>query len=82
MSPSVRRSALRDDGQLMVVDAENRLWLRDVKVLRMEREEVLIREVLAPGERVCTSPLQAVVPGMRVRPVSSDVAADGDRAAS
>lgn len=74
----VPRSALRDDRQLMVVDSENRLWLRDVTVLRIEREEVLIRDVLAPGERVCTSPLQAVVQGMKVRPIESASEPAGD----
>ena len=67
----VPRSALRDDRQLMVVDVDDRLRLREVDVLRIDREEVLIRTRLAPGERVCVSPLQAVVDGMRVRPVAA-----------
>jgi RND family efflux transporter MFP subunit len=76
----VPRSALRDDRQLMVVDADDRLWLREVDLLRIEREEVLLRNVLAPGERVCTSPLQAVVDGMRVRPLA-DAGTSPDEAA-
>ena len=65
----VPRSAMRDDRRLMVVDADDRLHLRDVEVLRIDREEVLIRTHLAPDERVCISPMQVVVDGMRVRPV-------------
>ena len=78
----VPRSALREDRQLMVVDSENRLWLRDVTVLRIEREEVLIRDALAPGERVCISPLQAVVQGMKVRPIEPDERPAGDTVAN
>jgi RND family efflux transporter MFP subunit len=63
----VPRVALREDGRLMVVDADNRLSLRKVDVLRIDGEEVLIRTPLADGERVCVTPLQAAVDGMPVR---------------
>jgi RND family efflux transporter MFP subunit len=69
---TVPRSALRDDRHLMVVDSDDRLWLREVDILRVDREDVLIRTVLAPGERVCISPLQAVVDGMRVRAIAPE----------
>ncbi len=69
----VPRASMRDDTHLMVVDDEDRLWLRAVDVLRVDGEEVLIRTRLAPGERVCISPLQAVVDGMRVRVLGEDV---------
>lgn len=62
----VPRVALRDDEQLMVVTADSRLYLREVDVLRIDGEEVLLRTVLATGERVCITPLQAVVNGMHV----------------
>jgi len=38
-----------------------------VEVLRRERDQVVIGEGLAAGERVCVSPIQAVVDGMQVR---------------
>ncbi len=69
----VPRVALRDE-HLMVVDADSRLHLREVDVLRVDGEDVLIRTQLAPGERVCVTPLQAVVDGMFVR-----VLGDGPR---
>jgi RND family efflux transporter MFP subunit len=69
---TVPRSALRDERRLMVVDAEDRLWLRDVDILRVDREQVFLNTVLAPGERVCISPLQAVIDGMRVRTIGGD----------
>jgi len=63
------RSALRDGDQVWVVDAEDRLRFRDVDVLRAHGSEVVIRDGLRQGERVCISPIQTVVDGMQVRAV-------------
>jgi RND family efflux transporter MFP subunit len=64
------RSAMRDNNQVLVVDAENRLHFRQVKVLRLEHDDMLISEGLVDGERVCISAMQTVVEGMLVNPVS------------
>jgi RND family efflux transporter MFP subunit len=61
------RAALRDEDRVLIVDDEARLRFRPVQVLRARRGEVVIGDGLEPGERVCISPLQAVVDGMRVR---------------
>jgi RND family efflux transporter MFP subunit len=61
------RSALRDDGTVLVLDEENRLRIRPVDVLRATREEILVSAGLAHGERVCVTSLAAVTDGMRVR---------------
>lgn len=53
--------------EVHVVDAEGRLHIRPVEVLRTEQERVVIGDGLAPGERVSVSSLRAVVDGMRVR---------------
>ena len=63
------RSAIRDDNQVLVVDADNHLHFRQVRILRLEHDEVVISEGLADGELVCLSPMQTVVEGMRVQPV-------------
>jgi len=65
------RSAMRDADQVLVVDADDRLRFRQVTVLRIEHDEVLIVKGLEDGERVCVSPLQAVVDGMRVQTVEA-----------
>ncbi len=57
--------------QVLVVDAEDRLRFRNVEVLRARRSDVLIEAGLAPGERVCVSPLEAPVEGMQVRTVAA-----------
>ena len=55
--------------QILVVDADNRLNFREVSVLRLEHDDMLINGGLEDGELVCISPLQTVVDGMRVSPV-------------
>ena len=64
------RSAMRDENQVLIVDQDNRLRFRRVSILRLEHDDMLIDEGLAEGERVCISPLQTVVDGMTVTPVS------------
>lgn len=65
------RSAMREANQVLVVDDEDRLRFRYVKVLRIEHDEVVIRSGLENGERVCVSPLQTVVDGMRVQAIEA-----------
>jgi len=63
------RSAMRDQSQVLVVDADNRLHFRQVSLLRLEHDDILVNSGLADGELVCLSPLQTVVEGMLVRPL-------------
>ena len=68
------RKALRSadgDELVYVVDSEDRLRFRRVEVLRTEREVVVIDGGLAPGDRVCVSPMSAAVNGMLVRTVGA-----------
>ena len=60
------RAALRGTNRVLVV-SDGRLYFRDVVVLRADTERVIITSGLKPGERVCISPLDVVVEGMRVR---------------
>ena len=69
----IPRYAMRDDSQILVVDSENRLYRRKVKILRIDRDQVLVEGPLAAGERICVSPIQVVVEGMRVRPVEDRI---------
>jgi RND family efflux transporter MFP subunit len=64
------RSALREGNRVLIVDAEDRLRYREVELLRLHRDQVLVRAGLAAGERVCISPLQTAVDGMPVKPVA------------
>lgn len=66
---SLPRSVIRNNNQVLVVDAENKMYYRDVEIFRLEEERVLISGGLLAGEFICTSPIQAVVNGMSVQPV-------------
>ena len=61
------REVIRSGSRVLIVDAENRLRFREVEILRLENERVLIAGGLRPGERICMSPIQAVVDGMLVQ---------------
>jgi len=71
----VPRYAIRDEEQILVVDAEDRLHSRAAEIVRIDRDEVVIQGPLAPGERICVSPVQIVVEGMAVRAVEDPGAA-------
>ncbi len=70
----VPRAAVRDGERLLVVDGESRLRERDGEILRIDRDQVLVRAKLEPGDRVVVSPLQIVVDGMQVRPQDAELA--------
>ncbi len=68
----VPRSAVRDDGRVLIVDDESRLRFRAVEILRRQAESVILAGGLAAGERVCISPLDVAVDGMEVRAVLAE----------
>ncbi|MGB4248639.1 MAG: efflux RND transporter periplasmic adaptor subunit [Pseudohongiellaceae bacterium] len=61
------REVIRGNSQVLVVDAENKMYFGDVEILRLENDRVLIQSGLRAGERICMSPIQAVVNGMTVQ---------------
>ncbi|MCP3984299.1 MAG: efflux RND transporter periplasmic adaptor subunit [bacterium] len=64
----VPRGALRDRNYLLVVGADDRLQKLEVELLRLERDDALVRATLPPGGRVCVSQVAMFVPGMKVDP--------------
>lgn len=64
------RAAIRNQNQVLVVDAENRLRYRNVDVLRYDGDQVFIQGGLAGGELVNLTPIQTVIDGMRVKPAA------------
>jgi len=66
---SLPRTALRNGNQVLVVDQENRLRFRNVKLLRLDQNQVIISQGLEDGELVNISPIQTVIDGMIVKPV-------------
>jgi RND family efflux transporter MFP subunit len=66
------RGAIRGSDTVYVIDSEGRLRFRTVEVFKRERERVIVRGGLEPGELVCVSPIETVVDGMRVRLASQE----------
>ncbi len=58
--------AFRDEREVVLVDAEDRLRFREVNVIRREGEVALVSGGLEPGDRVCLTPLQIMMEGMEV----------------
>jgi hypothetical protein len=61
------------------VDRENRLRFRQVSLLRLREDDVLIQDGLNAGELVCVSAIQTAIEGMNVVPIFDPAS---DRAAS
>ncbi|MDH4108597.1 MAG: efflux RND transporter periplasmic adaptor subunit [Gammaproteobacteria bacterium] len=63
----VPRTALRGNRQLVVVDVENRLQIRNVTLLRADAEYAYIYSGVAEGERIALTVIENPVNGMKVR---------------
>jgi RND family efflux transporter MFP subunit len=61
------QAAIDASQQVLVVDAELRLHIRHVEVLRNEQERILVKSGLNAGDRIITSGVQVPVEGMKVR---------------
>ena len=64
------------DGRLFVLDEQDRLVPRSVRVLHRDSERVVLAGDLTAGERVCATPLAHAVAGMAVRVVENSDPAD------
>ena len=65
----VPRAALRASGTVYLIDADERLRIRTVEVLRSTREQVIVGAGLSDGDRVVVSPFDTAVDGMHIRPL-------------
>ncbi len=61
------RSVLRDAGEVLIVDSQSRLRIRQVDIFRQEPDRVLIRSGIQEGDQIIVSPLENAVSGMKVR---------------
>ncbi len=64
------RMALRNADKVYVINDENRLEIRTVKILSTSDDTVLVTNGVEPGEKVVTSTIPAAVDGMEVRAIS------------
>jgi len=68
----IPRAALRGRDRVLVVDAQDKLHIRRVQVLRLQAEDAVIGDGLREGEHLCTSPVETPVEGMNVRTVPGE----------
>lgn len=74
----VPRSALRGNNQLMFIDAENRLQIRNVEILRADAEYAYLRGGTVLGDRISVTALESPINGMKVRISDDPVATPED----
>ena len=63
---SVPRGALRENSEVWLASAENKLDARPVEILWRDADRVIIKNDLAAGEKLITSDITAPIPGMDV----------------
>jgi RND family efflux transporter MFP subunit len=61
------RQGMRENGEIWVVDPENRVAVRDATILWRQGEILAVADVFEPDDRVILSPVEDLVPGMEVR---------------
>ncbi len=62
----VPRDALHSDDRVVVVGADDRIEFRVVEIIKRNRDTVVVGSGLAPGERICLTPLAVTIEGMTV----------------
>lgn len=66
---AIPRTAFRDNSTVWLMDGRNKLRIRKVVPLRVERTEVVIAEGLSDGDTVVLTTLSGAADGMKLRPV-------------
>jgi len=66
----------------LVVDPSNQLQPRKVEVLHRTKRKVWVGTGLKDGERVCTTPIEIISEGMKVRVVGDEQVDDQSTEAS
>ncbi len=64
----VPRSTLREGRDLLIIDGENRLSRRPVKILWSDRQNIIVGDSLKNGELLCLTPLPFAADGAVVQP--------------
>jgi len=62
-----------------VVDADNKVEIRDVKATAWKGKRWLVEEGLASGEQVVVDSLQRIIPGSTVKPVPVEAEPPGNQ---
>ena len=66
------RTALRGRGQVLIVDAQNRLRFRDIEILRATTTSIIVERGIAKGELVVVSAIDSPIDDMTVQITNDD----------
>ena len=75
----VPRTAIRGKNELMLIDSENRLNIREVNILRADSEFAYIQQGVVQGDRISITAVESPINGMKVRTadeISDDTTTD------
>jgi RND family efflux transporter MFP subunit len=72
----IPRTAVREGDQVLVVDADQRLRIRDINVIWGDRDQVVVDEGLVTGETICTKPPAYATEGAQVVPLAAKPSAE------
>ena len=61
------REALRGENTVWYISEENKLYKKEVNVLRLEKDRAIIESGINEGARICVSSLDVVIDGMEVQ---------------
>jgi multidrug efflux pump subunit AcrA (membrane-fusion protein) len=64
---SIPRSAFRDNSTIWIMDKENKLKIKKVNVLKIERETVIIGKGLNDGDMVIMTNISGAAEGMKLK---------------
>jgi multidrug efflux pump subunit AcrA (membrane-fusion protein) len=70
----IPRHGVRENDELWVVDGDDRFQVRHAEILWRQDEELAVRDVFEPEDRLILSALVSPVPGMVLRPRASEEA--------
>jgi multidrug efflux pump subunit AcrA (membrane-fusion protein) len=63
----IPRSVVRGSDQVVFVDDQDEIQVRNVNILRADAEFVYVRDGASPGERIVLTALESPINGMPVR---------------
>jgi RND family efflux transporter MFP subunit len=63
----VPRTAIRDNDSVWIMDKDDLLRIRNVQIVRYEREHVLVKDSLEDGERIVLTNIPGAADGMKLR---------------
>jgi RND family efflux transporter MFP subunit len=61
------RDSIREDNTVWIADEQDMLRIRPVRILRSEKENVIVRSGLSNGDRVVLTNIQGAADGMKLR---------------